>query len=331
MPRQAQTENLIGVCCSLLERHDDALDHYRAAIEQDPAITEAYANAGWSSLLLGDERTNTWFRDWLRRTLHDQADIGMETATPTLSLDNVTLCCVDCAYYDLAAAALKISLSKVKFADAIFFSDRDCQVEGVRFVETAKIASSADYSNFVMHELHEHVSTEFVLIIQYDGFILNPSAWDPEFLQFDYIGAKMRVDGGYIVGNGGFSLRSRKLLHALRDDDQIKRYDAHAGPALEDIAICRTYRDILESRHKIRFGSESAADGFAAEHVSPTLRTFGFHNLLHLVGLYQNRFQLPQSADEGVVTMAFRAPSELGMLAVQRQLELQADSRFWSR
>ena len=60
------------------------------------------------------------------------------------------------------------------------------------------------------------------------------------------------------VGNGGFSLRSRRLLLALQDP-RIELVEA------EDTTICRTFRPLLEREHGIRFGSEALADKFAFE------------------------------------------------------------------
>ena len=46
-----------------------------------------------------------------------------------------------------------------------------------------------DYARYMIYHLHEHVDTEFVLTIQHDGFIINPTAWRNDFFDYDYIGA----------------------------------------------------------------------------------------------------------------------------------------------
>jgi tetratricopeptide (TPR) repeat protein len=327
-PRHAATANLIGVCHSLTMRFEEAAVYYGIALESDPSMTDAYANAGWNSRLLGRPEAASFFREWLSRTPPTRRPQSTGPAGGRLKLDNVTLCCLDCAYYALAADALRVTLSKCDFAEALFFSDRDCQVNGVRFVPTERITSSAQYSNFLIHRLHEYIDTDYVLIIQYDGFVLNPAAWDPQFLQYDYIGARISINNRSIVGNGGFSLRSRRLLRALRDDGEIRRYDAFREPYSEDLAICDTYRDILESRHGIRFASEAVADRFSAELTPPTVHNFGFHNLIHLIGLYENQFELPERRADGAVEMVFRASTELGVLAAPRQIELRGNDNF---
>jgi hypothetical protein len=97
-----------------------------------------------------------------------------------------------------------------------------------------------EYSLFVTYALHEFIETDFALIVQNDGWVLNGSSFIKEFLQFDYIGAPTGLadvitpDGNRtfvrrftwvprmlenIPGvkinysmNGGFSLRSKKFL-----------------------------------------------------------------------------------------------------------------------
>jgi hypothetical protein len=270
-----------------------------------------------------------YFRQWLYRTRATRSRPA--PAAGRIRLPDVTLCCIDCSYHDLAGDALAFTLARGEFGAALFFSDRDCGVPGVRFVPVERIGSSADYSNFVVHRLHEYVETGYVLIVQYDGFVLNPSAWQSAFLDYDYIGARISVNRRSIVGNGGFSLRSRKLLRALHADEDVKRYDARRNPLSEDLAICQAYRPLLESRHAIRFAPEAVADRFSAELRSPSARSFGFHNLIHLVALQQNGFRLAEDEDDGAVDIVFRATGELGPIEVHRQLDLRGNDNFAPR
>jgi hypothetical protein len=77
------------------------------------------------------------------------------------------------------------------------------------------------------------------------------------------------------VGNGGFSLRSRKLLQALMDPAMVVRHP-------EDTCICHDNRQRLEDAHGIRFAPLSLATRFAYERVLPGGPTFGFHGLFNL-------------------------------------------------
>jgi len=199
----------------------------------------------------------------------------MGTNPPKLALPRVTLCCVDCVNHDLALAALDQCVRKCDFARVLFVTDRDYAIDGLDSVRIASIRSRDAYSHFVIKELHEHVATDFVLLVQWDGFVVDASAWRDEFLDYDYIGAKWIFHkDGRSVGNGGFSLRSRRLLEALRDPQVA------AGP-LEDVAICRTFRPYLEARHGIRFAPEEVADLFSFEASYFDRMPFGFHGLFN--------------------------------------------------
>jgi hypothetical protein len=114
-----------------------------------------------------------------------------------------------------------------------------------------------------------------VLLVQWDGYVVNPAAWRAEFLECDYIGATwFWHDDGMRVGNGGFSLRSRKLLDALQDS-RILLTEA------EDVTICRAFRPLLERDHDIRFAPEALANAFAFEAAYPIGMPFGFHGLFN--------------------------------------------------
>jgi hypothetical protein len=102
-----------------------------------------------------------------------------------------------------------------------------------------------DINRICLRLLPRVVATDFNLTVQPDGFAINPQAWDDRFWEYDYIGAPwpwMWGGGPYwpgpIVGNGGFSLRSRKLYRALLDLD-IKW---HVADLASDQRInCREY------------------------------------------------------------------------------------------
>ena len=135
---------------------------------------------------------------------------------------------------------------------------------------------------------------------------------------------------GAAGGIGGFSLRSRRLLQALRDDPEIRRYDAARAPYAEDIAICCAYRERLEREHGMRFAPADVADRFAAEAIVPTAGTFGFHNLMHLVSFYQGGLVLGERAGADL-RVWFSAATGSGALRVQREIELRARGDAWAR
>jgi len=191
------------------------------------------------------------------------------------NLPGVTLACIDCVNHDLAIAALGQCVQKCAFGRVLFLTDRPFALDGVDVVQIPSLTSRDAYSHFVVKELGGYIDTSHVLLIQWDGFVVNAAAWTDEFLDYDYIGARWGwEEEGRSVGNGGFSLRSKRLLDALVDPEV-------ADIAIEDWAICRTYRPLLESRHGIRFAPGALADRFAFETTYPQGTPFGFHGLFN--------------------------------------------------
>ncbi len=144
-----------------------------------------------------------------------------------------------------------------------------------------------EYSRFVLQDLHTYIETSHVLIVQADGFVLNPGLWNPGWLDYDYVGAPwpetLRV-GKYViplanrVGNGGFSLRSRRLLKMTAPIDlSTLRFPTRA----EDVITCHLLFDYL-TQYGIRFADLNTAASFAIESRKATLghtldTSFGFH------------------------------------------------------
>lgn len=152
---------------------------------------------------------------------------------------------------------------KLKRPRTILFSSKRItlnkkEAEIIELVNIKKINSIKEYSNFIIYSLHKYIKTSHILIVQWDGFVINPSKWDFNFLNFDYIGAPFipRSDDEkycrdqknrfYTIGNGGFSLRSKRLLEAptkYKLVDNFKFTNFH-----EDGFFSVYHRSFLESK-----------------------------------------------------------------------------------
>nr|WP_277403714.1 DUF5672 family protein [Burkholderia sp. Ac-20345] len=138
--------------------------------------------------------------------------------------------------------------------------------------------SRADYSAFMVKHLLDHMVTPWVLVVQWGGYVVDTAVWSETFFDYDYIGASWPFHrDGMNVGNGGFSLRSTKLLRAL-DDERIELLDGMN----EDDLICRMYRPRPSSEFGIRFVRPEIADRFAYERARPDGPTFGFDAAFNL-------------------------------------------------
>ena len=206
-------------------------------------------------------------------------------------LPTVTLLGIDCVNLERLEMAMEICQKDLEFGAVKILSS--LPGENSALVKIPAINSTAEYSVFVINELHKYVDTPYVLIVQYDGFVLAPEAWKDEFLEYDYIGSPWLVAdwsvekfdfppelvGQFVVGNGGFSLRSKKLLSLtaeLAQAGEIPRQDP------EDVALCVWYRALLEGRGA-KFAPVSLAKEFSFEGESLDSYAWdgqlGFHGL----------------------------------------------------
>ncbi len=202
-----------------------------------------------------------------------------------LHLPEVTLVAVTSVAIEATAQAMRRSLEKVRFGAAVWCSDQPPPAviaDAVAWHAIAPLTTRDAYSRFMLSELADHVSTSHALSVQWDGYVLDPAAWEPSFLDHDYIGAVWpHFNDDCRVGNGGFSLRSRRLLDVCR---ALPERFADSG-ATEDKLICRTARSWLETAHGIRFAPEALARRFAFEREPKAGSPFGFHGVFNLVDL----------------------------------------------
>jgi predicted O-methyltransferase YrrM len=206
-----------------------------------------------------------------------------------LNLENVTLYSVDCKYYEKTILAINECLKNVKFGRVVFLSDRkpDNIPEGVDFIEIEKISSLDEYSAFMLEKLPDYIDTEFCMCVHYDGWIINPDKWRDEFLDYDYIGAPwwlaaqkhfMPPGDKYRVGNGGVSIRSKKLLKEVQAI-------APNTSCHEDSFISITAREHLEGKG-ITYAPLHLAKYFSQERLCDDLDVtiddvFAFHGKAH--------------------------------------------------
>lgn len=184
-----------------------------------------------------------------------------------ISLENVTLLGIDCIDIERLVLAAEISQKYINFAEVKLLSSLDYDISSI--FKIPPIQNIRDYSKFIVKELYKYIDTDYVLIIQWDGFVLNAFSWTVTFFEYDYIGAPWRHNDNFVVGNGGFSLRSKRLLKFIALDESIDLFHP------EDFIICKKYRRYLE-QHGFRFAPENIAREFSVESESWDGQ-FGFH------------------------------------------------------
>lgn len=192
-----------------------------------------------------------------------------------LELPQVTLLGIDCVNVERLQAAMNVSEKGIEFGAVKLLTS--LSTEDKRLTKISHIGSVEDFSSFCIQELHKYVETDYVLLVQYDGFILNPESWTSEFLMYDYTGAPCSWKKGFwTVGNGGFCLRSKKFLETsarLANNGELPKLHP------EDIALCVWYRDLLE-KEGIVFAPVDLGMKFSVqEDYGVYDKPFGFHGL----------------------------------------------------
>ncbi len=193
----------------------------------------------------------------------------------------ITIVAIDTLFHDLTRRAIELTIQALPMpCKVLTFSDKPI-ITGETRVTIQPITCTADYSDICIKNLWMHIDTDFFLIVQYDGFAANSTAWDDNFLSADYIGAPWlptRKTKSFTVGNGGFSLRSKKLLQALRDP-VIQLHPNILDGSNEDFVICHLYKNYLEEAHDIVFAPPSLAQNFSFEYGARPQLTFGMHGI----------------------------------------------------
>lgn len=197
-----------------------------------------------------------------------------------ISLPNVHLIIVDCLDYDRAKLSFDHCSSYINFGESTILTSLD--IDSPEIVKIPHINSIPTYSDFMIYDFHKYINKEFVLSAQWDGFIRDISLWDDEFLQYDYIGAPWPasilypgVPEHFNVGNGGFSLRSKRLMEFMATDKNLTYHH------LEDVMICQLNRAYLEM-HGFKFAPLEVAKKFSWE-CGPEHPSFGVHQRIKLV------------------------------------------------
>jgi len=176
-----------------------------------------------------------------------------------LKLPTVTLIAITGQNVEAHEKAMEYSCNGIEFGDAKIVYDKE-------------IKSIDDWNHVVVFTLGKHVHTNHALLIHHNGFVVNPTSWNPDWLNYDYIGSPWPLpmdDYSYrdvygIVHRVGNSvgLRSKKLLDLPSKVNM--GWQAFHGNTNEDGAICVNYRHIFEE-HGCKFAPIEVAKLFGRE------------------------------------------------------------------
>ena len=207
---------------------------------------------------------------------------------------------IDTIHYEKSQKAVEATLSTLHGSDGLpcvtklywisdkpFTGDITCEVEWVRIQSIQSYPRDYNWVTLVLLPLI--IKEDYFFIVHDDGYAVNSAAWTNEFLEYDYIGAtwpdwcNIKWASSNRVGNGGFTMRSQRLLRALKATNL--QYETGG----EDYTICVDNGPLLEQQHNIRFAPPELADRFSIElnMTSPWLgHSLGFHGRHGVAGHY---------------------------------------------
>ncbi len=222
-----------------------------------------------------------------------------------IKLPDVTLLAASSIEIDHTQDSLKISSYEIEFGAIKLLSSERPKIHfpEIQYIEIPKIEKIDDYNKIMINDLWKYFDTSHCLIVQSDSFVVNPDEWTNEFLNYDYIGApwtkKIRPKEDLEidlkknrVGNGGFSLRSNKLVKFTKEIDY---FNLNFPSLTEDVLICHyLYDDLIKK--DIKFAPIEIASKFSLEHPETNKEfgnnnenVFGFHGK-HLRRYFKDRF-----------------------------------------
>lgn len=235
---------------------------------------------------------------------------------------SISISCIATIYYEKSLRAIEKTLQNVPGISKIYwFSNIKLPTDLWHGYQIINIPIkpfdqnqnfNEAYSFLTLKQIPRIIDTDYNLIVQYDGYAVNKSSWTDDFLKYDYIGAVVKwFPKRQNVGNGGFSLRSRKLYQAIKTLDikyqtkdllkfKIKphklfkdKFNGKKGLSIpEDYILSVLYQPFLEKEYGIRFAPEEIADQFSIESKVESKwvgRSLGFHGPI-MNNLYNSVF-----------------------------------------
>ena len=198
-----------------------------------------------------------------------------------LNLSNIDIININCVEPKKSAAVLKLCTQKIQFGRVILFTDVDIKPDDFEVIKVDTISSTEQYSDFCLR-LNKFLNNDYVLIVQNDGFITNPEMWNDDFLNYDYIGAPWNQTFviGQRVGNGGFSLRSKKFL------EFSSLFSTTEGCPEDNFLCLNKYYEALN--YGLKYAPLKVANEFAYEYPHPLRgkfdpeKQFGFHGKFNI-------------------------------------------------
>ena len=202
-----------------------------------------------------------------------------------LELPKVTLFIVDCLDVKRAEEVIRKCTKGINFGAIKLLTNKP--TSSPYKVEIGPITSLTEYSAFMIKECWKHVPTEYMQIVQHDGWILNPDKWEKDWYRYDYIGPlflrETKINNNS-VGSGGFSLRSKKLMKFVAENSgpYVPGWGWH-GYIHEDGVIAKGMKNLIaKSGFAFAPPDRAARYAYGGNKAMYCENPFGFHGFYAL-------------------------------------------------
>lgn len=206
-----------------------------------------------------------------------------------LCLPNVTLAAMASVRVKETVKALQYSMRNIEFGEVVFVSHEKPPYlpKGITFKYIDRLNNIDDFNYNMIYKMHEYIETEFMLLVHYDGFVVNADMWQDKFLEYDYIGSPFPIpnddftfrdiNGNLCRVGNSVSIRSKRLME-LPTKINIP-FEADHGWFNEDGFICCKNKHIFEAAGMV-YAPLDVAKYFGHESMIPEvigIKPFVFH------------------------------------------------------
>lgn len=191
--------------------------------------------------------------------------------------NKMTLVVVGTRAHALTEIAINDMLNRADFKDVLIYTDapEKIAIPGARYSIVPDWDNKKDAGQFYYAQAMTQVETDYGFLIEWDAGIYDRTKWQDAFLGYDYIGAPWMTTDDHKVGNGGFTIMSKRLGHFLALNR--KRF-----PVYTDWDVCRTQRIALEQAGGFTYAPLGLAHDFSWELINPrSPDTFGYHGIFN--------------------------------------------------
>ena len=103
-----------------------------------------------------------------------------------LKLSNVTLAAMTSVKIYETIKALEYSMRGIEFGEVVLITHRKPFMlpKSITYKHTGKLTDIDCFNYKIAYELGDYITTDYVLLVHYDGFVVHPEKWQEKVLDF---------------------------------------------------------------------------------------------------------------------------------------------------